>query len=110
MEPRRLASRCVPHLSNLRRAAARVGEVCASALGILLLVALLLSATGCAVYRADRTWIPEQKCEEARKVYDQTGSLALTEKVLRESDNWQRAEMNEAIYRLKKEHNLESAE
>lgn len=74
----------------------------------ILLLALLLTATlGCSLYRNDRMWISEEKYATARSAYDTTGSLALTEEALRESHVWQRAQINEAIYRLKKEYRLD---
>ncbi|NQU43409.1 hypothetical protein HQ520_08985 [bacterium] len=51
-------------------------------------------------------YISDSKYEMARTAYDQTNSLLLTENRLREL-NWQRAEINEALYRLKKEYGLE---
>jgi len=71
--------------------------------------ALLLAAAlfvGCALYRQDKMYISDSKYEMARTAYDQTNSLLLTENRLREL-NWQRAEINEALYRLKKEYGLE---
>jgi hypothetical protein len=72
-----------------------------------LLVGLLLCATGCALYRNDRMWIPDARYEAARAVYDETGSLTLTEDKLRADPTWQRGEINEATYRLKKQYRLE---
>ena len=48
-------------------------------------------------------WIPEEKYKEARKIYNQTSSIDLTAQTLRESGQWQRAETNEAVERLKNE-------
>jgi hypothetical protein len=67
----------------------------------------LVSAAGCSVWRNDRMWIPEPKFEEARHIYDRTGSLALTEKALSENPQWQRGEVNQAVYRLRKINHLE---
>jgi len=75
--------------------------------GLLLLSVLLAPIFSCSLYRNDRMWIPDKKYEVARKTYDNTNSLALTEQALRESHEWQRAEINEAIYRLKKQYLLE---
>ena len=68
---------------------------------------LILLGSACSLYRNDRMWIPDKKFEEAQKVYDQMGSLDLTRKTLWESHNWQRPEINEAIYRLEKLYALE---
>ena len=74
---------------------------------MVLLALAMVSAAGCSAWRNDRMWIPETKFEEARRVYDTTGSLALTEKALEENPIWQRGEVNEAIYRLRKINHLE---
>lgn len=75
---------------------------------LMTVLALLLAlAAGCAAWRNDRMWIPEQKFEEARRVYDTTGSLSLTEKALSENPTWQHGEVNEAVYRLRKINHLE---
>ena len=76
----------------------------------LILFALLLAlcAGGCALNsRSDRAWISKEKYEQAVGVYNKTGSLALLEKGLSESPVWTRAEINQAIYRLRKEYHLE---
>lgn len=72
-----------------------------------LMLAFVLFASSCSLYRNDRAWLPEEKYETAKNLYNQTGSLSLTQQTLREGGGWRRAEINEATYRLKKEFNLE---
>jgi len=68
----------------------------------------ILLATACgSLYPGDRMWISDEMYEQARGVYDTTGSLDLTEKGLRENPIWLRPEINEAIYRLKKQYRLQ---
>ncbi|MFP4379841.1 MAG: hypothetical protein ACLFUS_04985 [Candidatus Sumerlaeia bacterium] len=73
---------------------------------IVLILFAALSLGGCELYRQDRAWIPPEKYKIARQEYDRTGSLMLVEQKLHQL-HWQDAEVNEAIYRLKKEYRLE---
>ncbi len=68
---------------------------------------LALAVSACGLFRNDRMYISDPKYEEARKIYDKTGSLALTEQMLLDSHTWQRGEINEALYRLQKQYRLE---
>ena len=72
-----------------------------------LMLAASLLAAGCGLYQKDKAWVSEEKYTQASALFDTTGSLALTEKSLRENPTWLDAEINEALYRLKKERNLE---
>jgi hypothetical protein len=74
---------------------------------VLALTLALALGSSCAFYRNGRTWVSDVKFEQARKLYDETGSLALTEQKLRETDLWRRSEINEALYRLRKQNHLE---
>ena len=74
----------------------------------LALLLLLLLAVGCSQsYPHDKAWVSDEKFGEAQRIYDTTGSLNLTEKALDKAPTWQRAEINEALYRLKKLKRLE---
>ena len=77
---------------------------------ILLLIAILiisLSLAGCAWQQHDRCWISKGQYHEAKKLYDKVGSLELVRQTLID-DNWLNGEINQAIYRLKKEYHLDS--
>ncbi|MFH0794324.1 MAG: hypothetical protein V2A74_09870 [bacterium] len=74
-------------------------------------VAILLSlavfgSTGCSWYISGRCWVDENRYTEAKRLYNRTGSIALTHSML-EDEGWRRCEINEVVYRLKKEYNLE---
>ena len=73
----------------------------------LAVVLVALVCASCALYRNDKMYVSDVKYEEARKIYDETGSLDLTRQKLVESETWRRAEINEAMYRLRKQHHLE---
>ncbi|MBN1865929.1 hypothetical protein JW916_01435 [Candidatus Sumerlaeota bacterium] len=75
-------------------------------LRLVAILAILLTVS-CSIYRNDRMWISDVKYDDARRLYDETGSLALTEQKLAESEKWRRAEIDEALYRLRKQHHLE---
>ena len=72
--------------------------------GLLLLALLALSA--CSLYREDHMCLTDQEYAFAKKTYDSTGSLVLTEKALVDR-HWQRGQINEARYRLTKQYRLE---
>lgn len=78
-------------------------------------VALLLA--GCCYFRPtprdpmalkydDRCFIEDSQYVHADQLYAKMGSLALVERQLRERDQWQNCEVNEALYRLRKVHRL----
>lgn len=75
-------------------------------LAFIALLLVMLSAS-CSLYRNDRMWIPQAKYDEALKVYQRTSSIDLTEQILRESHNWQRGEINEALYRIKQQYRMD---
>jgi hypothetical protein len=64
---------------------------------------------GCMGWRSqDRMWISAEKYAIAETIYNQTNSLDLTEKQLRDDPMWQQPQINEAKYRLIKKFHLES--
>jgi hypothetical protein len=73
---------------------------------IVLLALATLTLAACSLYRQDRAWISDDKYRVARDEYNKTGSLLLTELEL-ERLHWGGAEVNEAIYRLKKQYRLD---
>jgi hypothetical protein len=54
----------------------------------------------------DRCFIEDEQFLYADKIYQDTYSLEQVERQLRKDEQWRRCEINEAIYRLKKVHNL----
>lgn len=72
-----------------------------------LLLTLLLTAASCARYENEKIYIPDEKYTLAKVIYDTTNSLDLTEKALRDNPQWNRGEINEAVYRLRKQYRLE---
>ena len=71
-----------------------------------LLLGLLLVFSACSLYRNDRMYLTDEEYAFAKKTYDSTGSLVLTEKALTDN-HWQRGQINEARYRLTKQYRLE---
>lgn len=59
-----------------------------------------------AIAHGDRCYIEDAQFLEADKMYSRFGSLALVERYLREKKEWRDCEVNEAIYRLRKVHDL----
>jgi hypothetical protein len=74
----------------------------ARTVGWLALTAALALGAGCALYRNDRTYVPDEQYSYARDVFMQTGSLDLTERRLNDLA-WERPKINEAMYRIRKE-------
>ncbi len=54
----------------------------------------------------DRCFIEDPMFIEADKIFSKSSSIVLTERILREEKQWRNCEVNEAIYRLKKVHDL----
>ncbi|MGB9692952.1 MAG: hypothetical protein ACPL7D_12380 [Candidatus Sumerlaeaceae bacterium] len=54
----------------------------------------------------DRCFIEKEQVVHADQLYSQMGSLDLVARYLREQDQWLPCEVNEAIYRLRKIHDL----
>ena len=72
------------------------------AAGLLLAAFALGSLSGCALYREDRCWVPDEQYDDVRQLYITTGSLDLVVKHLEEME-WKRCKVNEVRYRLEKE-------
>lgn len=71
----------------------------------ILTAAVFFSFTACASFEGDRKYISDVQYEMARKIYNETGSLQITEsKLLKE--HWHPGEVNEAIYRLSKQYHI----
>jgi hypothetical protein len=73
-----------------------------------LLIAAILLATlaGCSLYRNDRAYIWDSEYQKMRDLYDQCGSVAVIEEVLRDH-RWTRAQINEVRYRLAQDYSLD---
>ncbi|MDD4278885.1 MAG: hypothetical protein PHX74_04025 [Candidatus Sumerlaeales bacterium] len=54
----------------------------------------------------DRTYIDKAMFIKADKLYNECGTLDGVAKTLKTKEYWTNAEINQAIYRLKKVHNL----
>jgi major membrane immunogen (membrane-anchored lipoprotein) len=72
---------------------------------IVLMLALVLLAGGCSLYKNDKCWIDDYSYKKVKELYDKTGSLEMVRQTLKD-EFWRRCEINEAIYRLKKEYHL----
>jgi len=59
-----------------------------------------------AVGAGDRCYIEKEQLVHADQLYSQMGSLDLVARYLRERDEWLPCEVNEALYRLRKIHDL----
>lgn len=75
-------------------------------IGLFLLLLIISLSISCSVYLNDKCWISEEKYTEAKKYFNDTGSLNLTMQYLKDK-KWRRCEINEAKYRLIKEFDLE---
>lgn len=72
----------------------------------LIIVVIILVVSGCSWRQTDRCWISDAYYEKARELYLKTASLEVVKQTLKDN-YWTQAEINEAIYRLKKEFHLE---
>ena len=57
-------------------------------------------------HEASRTYIDNAMFIKADKLYDECGTLDGVKKTLKSKEYWTDAEINEAVYRLKKTHDL----
>jgi len=100
---------------SFNTAASRRPRVLLSAVFLLSLAAALLS--GCAgvsgipadpmgMQYGDRCYIEDSQFAFADQLYDKTGSLQLVEQELNKTYQWKPCETNEALYRLRKVHDL----
>ena len=70
---------------------------------ILIMVVILM---GCG-YKQDRCWVDDSQYLKAKKIYQTTRNLDLVRRHLEDQRTWRPCEINEAIYRIKKEYHLE---
>ncbi len=62
--------------------------------------------SGCAV-TDDRCWVDDYRYIKAKEIYEQTQTLDLVRYYLENQHDWRRCEINEVLYRLKKEYHLD---
>ena len=62
---------------------------------------------GCSLYRIDRQFVWDSEYEGVRDLYDECGSVAVIEKVLRDMQ-WTRGQINEVRYRLAKDYSFDA--
>jgi len=65
---------------------------------------ILLS--GCAV-KDDRCWVDDYRYNKAKEIYEKTQTLDLVRYYLEDQHDWRLCEINEVLYRLKKEYHLD---
>ena len=63
----------------------------------LLLIFAITSSSGCS--RGSRCYVRPDRHEQARRLYERTGSIELTERTLREAQ-WLDCEVNQTVARL----------
>jgi len=73
---------------------------------LLLVLAFILGGAGCRL-QEDRCWVDDYRYREAKKVYEETQVLDLVRRELKNQHDWRKCEINEVIYRLKKDHHME---
>lgn len=71
----------------------------ASALALLLIV---MGSSGCALYRNDRCFVEDWQYEIAHNLYTESGSLDIVTRLM-QTYEWRRCQINEIVYRLRKE-------
>ncbi len=71
-----------------------------------ILALTIFSTTACVT--GGRTYITDARYETALDIYNKTSSLELTREALEQDPVWTEAEINEAVYRLKKQYQLEN--
>jgi len=72
-----------------------------------LLLFLLVVGAGCSVLKEDRCWVDDYQYLQAKKIYETTRNLDLVRRNLEGQHTWRNCEINEVIYRIKKEYHLE---
>ncbi|MBN1901061.1 hypothetical protein JW926_07020 [Candidatus Sumerlaeota bacterium] len=72
----------------------------------ILLLVMMMYAIGCG-YKDDRCWVDDYRYQTAKEIYEKTQTLDLVRYYLENQHTWRRCEINEVLYRLKKEYNLE---
>ncbi len=76
---------------------------------LLLLMMTPALMAGCALYRNDKCYVPAEQYQLARDMFIQSGSLDLVERRLQDLE-WQRCKVNETMYRLQKEFDVQPEE
>jgi len=76
-------------------------------LWMVLLIFIILFA-GCG-FRADRCWVDDYRYGSAKEIYEKTQTLELVKYYLENQHSWRRCEINEVLYRLKKEYHLDES-
>ena len=72
---------------------------------LFLLSFICLSFFACNSFDGDKMYIPDSQYETAKRIYNETGSVQLTSAKLKEL-HWRKGEINEAVYRLTKEYEI----
>jgi len=72
-------------------------------------ICIVLVFVSCGWRAEDRCWIDKAKYEQARELYLSTASLEIVKESL-EDAHWTTPQINEAVYRLKKEFHLEATD
>ncbi len=77
----------------------------------LTIISTTLFLSACVIYEpGERAYITDARYETVLDIYNTTSSLELTREALEQDPVWTRPEINEAIYRLKKQFQLENVE
>ena len=71
-----------------------------------LILGVAVLSAGCS-FKNDRCWVDKYRYREAREIYEETLTLSLVREHLENEPEWRPCEINEVIYRLKKEYHLE---
>lgn len=73
---------------------------------LILFMLLLFSVLSCRP-PGDRCWVNNYRYNQAKEIYEETQTLDMLERHLEAQDDWRQCEINEVIYRIKKEYHLE---
>lgn len=71
-----------------------------------ILLGMIILTIGCG-YKDDRCWVDDYRYQNAKEIYEKTQTLDLVRYYLENQHDWRRCEINEVLYRLKKEYHLE---
>jgi len=61
---------------------------------------------GCGL-KDDRCWVDDYRYKKAKAIYEKTQTLDLVRYYLENQHDWRSCEINEVLYRLKKEYHLD---
>lgn len=75
-------------------------------LTIVIALIIVMTMMACSWRERDFCWISDTYYNKARELYLKTGSLEIVKQTLKDN-YWTPGEINEAVYRLKKEFHLE---